>query len=222
MRRFSSRSSFNSPLTGRYVSKDMAFIWSEQKKFQTWRELWLALATAQHELGLKQVLPSHLAEMRAHLKDVNFEVAEAYEREVRHDVMSHLHAFGEQCPSASKIMHLGATSCYVGDNTDLILMRESIQLIQAELIKTISALRKFALQWKDLPTLGYTHFQPAQLTTVGKRSTLWLQDFVMDFHNLDYVQNSLRFRGAKGTTGTQASFLALFHGDHQKVWFMCA
>lgn len=218
MRRFfSSRSSFSSPLTGRYVSKEMAFLWSEQKKFQTWRELWLALATAQHELGLKQVLPSHLDEMRAHLKDVNFEVAEAYEREVRHDVMSHLHAFGEQCPSASKIMHLGATSCYVGDNTDLIVMRESISLIQMELIKTIAALRKFALQWKDLPTLGYTHFQPAQLTTVGKRSTLWLQDFVMDFHNLDHVQKSLRFRGAKGTTGTQASFLALFHGDHSKV-----
>ncbi len=138
-------------------------------------------------------------------------------REIRHDVMSHIHAFGEQCPTASKIIHLGATSCYVGDNTDLILMRESIQLLQGELLKTISALRSFALQWKDLPTLGFTHFQPAQLTTVGKRSTLWLQDFVMDFHNLDHANKSLRFRGVKGTTGTQASFLALFDGDHKKV-----
>lgn len=212
-----SRTHFSSPLTGRYTSKEMAYLWSEEKKFITFRRLWIALAQAQMELGLEQVKPSHIDEMKAHVKNINYEVAEAKEKEIRHDVMSHIHAFGVQCPNAAKIIHLGATSCYVGDNTDLIVMREGLELIQAELLRTISALRNTSMQWRSLPTLGFTHFQPAQLTTVGKRASLWLQDFVMDFHNIEHVKSSLRFRGAKGTTGTQASFLALFHGDHDKV-----
>ena len=204
-------------MTGRYTSKEMGYLFSEEKKFITFRKLWLALAQAQHELGLPQVTQKQLDEMRAHLTDINYEVAEAKEKEIRHDVMSHIYAFGEQCPSAAKIIHLGATSCFVGDNTDLIVMKEGLELLQSQLLRVIVALRDAALTWKDLPTLGYTHFQPAQLTTVGKRATLWLQDFVMDFHNLTHVKESLKFRGVKGTTGTQASFLALFHGDHEKV-----
>jgi adenylosuccinate lyase len=211
------RTVYESPLVGRYVSPEMAYNFSEEKKFITFRKLWLALAQAQHELGLSQVTAAHLKEMRAHLTDINYEVAEAKEKEIRHDVMSHIHAFGTQCPGAAGIIHLGATSCYVGDNTDLIVMRDGLDLIQAQLLRVIVALRQSSLDWKHLPTLGYTHFQPAQLTTVGKRSTLWLQDFVMDFENIEHVKNSLRFRGAKGTTGTQASFLQLFHGDHSKV-----
>jgi adenylosuccinate lyase len=194
----------------------MAHIWSEESKFMTHRRLWVALAQAEHELGLP-VSASQVEEMKAHVGNINWDVAEAKEKEIRHDVMAHIHAFGEQCPSAAPIIHLGATSCFVGDNTDLLLMRDSLQLIQALLLQVIVNLRAWALEWKSTPTLGFTHFQPAQLTTIGKRATLWLQDFVMDFHNLQHVVDSLRFRGVKGTTGTQASFLALFNDDHSKV-----
>ena len=176
----------------------------------------MALAEAEHELGLA-ITREQVEELRSNVNDINWDVAEAKEREIRHDVMAHIHAFGVQCPKAAPIIHLGATSCFVGDNTDLLLIRDSLHLIQALLLKTIAALRTHALEYRSMPTLGFTHFQPAQLTTVGKRATLWLQDFVMDFHNLQHALESLRFRGVKGTTGTQASFLALFDGDHDKV-----
>ena len=205
-----------SPLTGRYVSREMGRLWSEQSKFETHRRLWVALAQAEHELGLN-VSKKQVDQLRMHVSDINWEVAEAKEREIRHDVMAHIHAYGVQCPDAAPIIHLGATSCFVGDNTDLLIMRDSLELIRTLLLRTISALRNHAFEYRSLPTLGFTHFQPAQLTTVGKRATLWLQDFVMDFHNLEHTLSSLRFRGVKGTTGTQASFLELFNGDHTKV-----
>lgn len=210
------RTQYVSPLTGRYVSAEMGRIWSEQSKFETHRRLWVALAQAEHELGLN-ISREQVEELRGKVKEINWEEAERKEREIRHDVMAHIHAYGIQCPSAAPIIHLGATSCFVGDNTDLLLMRQSLLLLRTLLLQTIRALRSHALLYRSLPTLGFTHFQPAQLTTVGKRATLWLQDFVMDFHNLQHTLDSLRFRGVKGTTGTQASFLELFNGDHAKV-----
>jgi adenylosuccinate lyase len=215
---------YDNPLVARYASREMAELWGPQRKFSTWRRLWLALAEAQHELGLTaddgvtpRITPAQLQEMRAHLDDVDFVRADFHERRLRHDVMAHIHAFGEVCPGARDVIHLGATSCYVTDNTDLILMREGLTLLRDRLVGVIDALARFAERWRDLPTLGFTHFQPAQLTTVGKRACLWCYDFLLDLHEFEHRLETLRFRGAKGTTGTQASFLALFHGDHAKV-----
>ena len=206
---------YTSPLTGRYASEEMQYIFSQDNKFRTWRKLWIALAETEHELGLN-ITKEQIDELKAHQNEINYEVAEAREKEVRHDVMSHVYAYGVQCPNAKGIIHLGATSCYVGDNTDIIIMRQGLELVRKKLINCINELSKFALKHKDLPTLAYTHFQPAQPTTVGKRSTLWINDLVMDLQDLDYVLDSLKLLGSKGTTGTQASFLELFDGDHSK------
>jgi adenylosuccinate lyase len=215
---------FDNPLVGRYASAAMAQLWGPQRKFSTWRRLWVALAEAQHELGLTaddglrpRITPTQLAELRAHVDDIDFARAAQHEKRLRHDVMAHIHTYGEVCPAAREIIHLGATSCYVTDNTDLLLMREGLTLLRDRLVDVIDALARFAAKWRDLPTLGFTHFQPAQLTTVGKRASLWCYDFVMDLHEITHRLETLRFRGAKGTTGTQASFLALFRGDHDKV-----
>src|SRR5438309_5326376 len=215
---------YDNPLVTRYASREMAELGGPQRKFSTWRRLWVALAEAQHELGMPaegqvgpRISPAQIAEMRAHLDDIDFTRAEALEKQLRHDVMAHIRTYGEACPSAQDIIHLGATSCFVTDNTDLILMRESLGLLRDRLVGVIEALARFAHQWRNLATLGFTHFQPAQLTTVGKRACLWCYDFVLDLHELEHRLDQLRFRGAKGTTGTQASFLALFHGDHDKV-----
>ncbi len=207
---------YESPLSERYASPQMQYIFSPEKKFRTWRRLWIALAEAEQELGLA-ITDEQIEEMKAHADDINFDVAKEREKEVRHDVMAHVYAYGQQCPKAKGIIHLGATSCYVGDNTDIILMSEALDLVREKLINVIDKLAGFAEEYKDMPTLGYTHFQPAQPTTVGKRATLWLQDFVMDLQDLDYVKGSLKLLGSKGTTGTQASFLELFDGDQQKV-----
>lgn len=207
---------YECPLGTRYASAEMQDIFSPQMKFSTWRRLWLALAQSEQELGLP-IGNEQIEEMRAHLDDINFDVARAREKEVRHDVMSHVYAFGVQCPKAAPIIHLGATSCFVGDNADVIITRKALELIRAKLVNVINVLSKFALEYKDMPTLGFTHFQPAQLTTVGKRASLWLQDFVIDYYEIDSRINGLLLRGAKGTTGTQASFLELFGGDHEKV-----
>jgi adenylosuccinate lyase len=202
----------------------MAALWGSQHKFSTWRRLWLALAEAQHELGMladdgatPRITPAHLAELRGHLDDIDFARAEFHERRLRHDVMAHIHTYGEACPGARDILHLGATSCYVTDNTDLLLIRDGLELLRNRLVGVIDALAHFANRWRDLPALGFTHFQPAQLTTVGKRACLWCYDFILDLHEVEHRLATLRFRGAKGTTGTQASFLALFRGDHEKV-----
>jgi adenylosuccinate lyase len=202
----------------------MAELWGPQRKFSTWRRLWIALAEAQHELGLTaadgvtpRITAAQLAELRAHIDDIDFARAEALERKFRHDVMAHIHVYGEACPSAKEIIHLGATSCYVTDNADLIFIRDSLTMLRDRLASVIDALANFAWQGRKLATLGFTHFQPAQLTTVGKRACLWCYDFVLDLHDIEHRLESLRFRGAKGTTGTQASFLELFHGDHEKV-----
>ncbi len=215
---------YDNPLIGRYASKEMAERWGPLRKFRTWRRLWLALAEAEHELGLlaadgksPRITPAHLAELRAHLDDVDLKRAAHHEKELRHDVMAHVHTLGEVAPGCREIVHLGATSCYVTDNADLILMRESLHQLCDTLAAAIDALATFATRWKDEPTLGFTHFQPAQLTTVGKRATLWLYDLILDLRELERRRDELLFRGAKGTTGTQASFLALFHGDHAKV-----
>lgn len=215
---------FDHPLVSRYASREMAERWSPLRKFRTWRRLWLALAEAEHELGLlaadgqsPRISPAQLEELRAHLDDVDLTRAAQLEEELRHDVMAHVHALGEVAPGCREIIHLGATSCYVTDNTDLILIRESLDQLCGSLANVIDALARFAQQWKDEPTLGFTHFQPAQLTTVGKRSCLWLYDFVMDLRELERRRDDLLFRGVKGTTGTQASFLELFNGDHGKV-----
>ena len=204
-----------SPLSTRYASREMQYIFSQDFKFRTWRRLWIALAESERELGL-DITEEQIAEMKAHKDDINYADAEAREREVRHDVMSHVYAYGLQCPKAKGIIHLGATSCYVGDNTDIITMREALKLVRTKLLNVISELSSFALKHKDLPTLAFTHFQPAQPTTVGKRATLWINDLMMDLEDLDYVMNSLKLLGSKGTTGTQASFLELFNGDHEK------
>ena len=207
---------YASPLSGRYASKEMQYIFSQDKKFTTFRKLWVALAEAEHELGLP-VSEEQIEELREHIYDLNLDVAAEREKEVRHDVMAQVYAYGVQCPKAKGIIHLGATSCYVGDNTDLIIMREGLQLLRKKIIAVIAQLAKFADEYKELPTLAFTHFQAAQPTTVGKRATLWIQDLIMDLADLDYVLNSMQLLGSKGTTGTQASFMELFEGDYEKV-----
>ncbi len=206
---------YQSPLSERYASKEMQYIFSPDKKFKTWRKLWIALAEAEKELGL-DITQEQIDEMKEHAGDINYEVAKEREKQVRHDVMSHVYAYGVQCPKARPIIHLGATSCYVGDNTDIILMSEGLSLIRNKLINVIAKLSDFAMEQRDVPTLAFTHFQPAQPTTVGKRATLWIQDLVFDLQDLDYVKDSLKLLGCKGTTGTQASFLELFDGDEEK------
>lgn len=207
---------YTSPLSERYASKEMQYIFSPEMKFKTWRRLWIALAETEQELGL-DITDEQIAELKAHKDDINFEVAKEREKLVRHDVMSHVYAYGVQCPNAKGIIHLGATSCYVGDNTDIIVMAEALKLVKTKLVNVMAELAKFAEEYKDLPTLAFTHFQPAQPTTVGKRATLWLQEFMMDFEDLEYVMGSLKLLGSKGTTGTQASFLELFDGDNETV-----
>jgi adenylosuccinate lyase len=207
---------FSSPLSERYSSKEMQYIFSQDMKFRTWRKLWIALAETEKELGL-DITQEQIDELKAHKDDINYEEARAREKVVRHDVMSHVYAYGLQCPKAKGIIHLGATSCYVGDNTDIILMSEGLRLVRKKLVSVIDELARFADKYKATPTLGFTHFQPAQPTTVGKRATLWTQEFLMDLQDLNYVLDSLRLLGSKGTTGTQASFLELFDGDQEKV-----
>ena len=206
---------YTSPLSERYPSAEMKYLFSPEMKFRTWRRLWIALAEAERELGL-DISQEQIDELKSHADDINYDVARQREKEVRHDVMSHVYAYGIQCPNAGGIIHLGATSCYVGDNTDLIIMREGLKLLRVKLINTIGKLAAFAEKYKDLPMLAYTHYQPAQPTTLGKRATLWLNDLVTDLDDLDYVLGSLKLLGSKGTTGTQASFLELFDGDHTK------
>lgn len=205
-----------SPLSERYASREMQYIFSPDMKFRTWRKLWIALAQTEQELGLP-ITDEQIEELKAHAEDINYEVAREREREVRHDVMSHVYAYGVQCPKAKGIIHLGATSCYVGDNTDIIVMREALLLVKKKLVNVLSELASFAEEYKDLPTLAFTHFQPAQPTTVGKRATLWMQEFCLDLEDLNYVLSTLKLLGSKGTTGTQASFLELFDGDMEKV-----
>ena len=207
---------YTSPLSERYASKEMQYIFSQDMKFRTWRRLWIALAEIEHELGLN-ITQEQIDELKAHKDDINYEVAIAREKEVRHDVMSHVYAYGQQCPKAAGIIHLGATSCYVGDNTDIIIMRDALLLIRKKLVNVIAELANFAEKYKAQPTLAFTHFQPAQPTTVGKRATLWLNEFVMDLEDLDYVLSTLKLLGSKGTTGTQASFLELFNGDNETI-----
>jgi len=210
-----------SPLSERYASKEMQFIFSPDMKFTTWRKLWIALAETEKELGLKdtegnpRITDEMIDELKSHVDDINYEVAKEREKLVRHDVMSHVYAYGQQCPKAAGIIHLGATSCYVGDNTDIIIMREALYLVRKKLLNVINELTNFALKYKDLPTIAFTHFQPAQPTTVGKRATLWLHDFYMDLQDVDYMISQLKLLGSKGTTGTQASFFELFDGDHE-------
>ena len=208
---------YQSPLSERYASKEMQYIFSPDKKFKTWRKLWIALAETEYELGLSSVTKEQIEELKAHADDINFDVAKAREKEVRHDVMSHVYAYGVQCPNAKGIIHLGATSCYVGDNTDIIVMTEALKLVRSKLVNVIAELSGFAMKYKDLPTLAFTHFQPAQPTTVGKRATLWLHDLMLDLEDLDYVISTMKLLGSKGTTGTQASFLELFNGDHETI-----
>ena len=205
-----------SPLSERYAGKEMQYIFSPDKKFCTWRRLWIALAETEKELGLP-ITDEQIEEMKSHAEDINYEVAKEREKQVRHDVMSHVYAYGQQCPKAKGIIHLGATSCYVGDNTDLIIMAEALDLVKKKLVNVLAELSKFADEYKSQPTLAFTHFQPAQPTTVGKRATLWMQEFLMDLEDLDYVRGSLKLLGPKGTTGTQASFLELFDGDREKI-----
>ncbi|XP_029168883.1 adenylosuccinate lyase [Nylanderia fulva] len=207
---------YRSPLSTRYASKKMSYNFSDQNKFSTWRKLWIYLAKAEMELGLA-IKPQQVAEMEAHVDDIDFEAVAKEERATRHDVMAHVHVFGKQCPLAAPIIHLGATSCYVGDNTDLLILRQGFDILLPKLASVIRRLAKFALENRSLPTLGFTHLQPAQLTTVGKRATLWLQELLMDERAIRRARNDLRFRGVKGTTGTQASFLQLFNGDAEKV-----
>ena len=207
---------YESPLSSRYASREMLYLFSPDKKFTTWRRLWIALARAEMKLGLP-ITQAQIDEMEQHKDDIDYEAAARYERQLRHDVMAHIHAFGDLCPTAMPIIHLGATSCFVGDNTDVILMREGLELLRGKLVNLIDRLTKFAMEYRAMPTLGFTHFQPAQLTTVGKRATLWVNELVMDLEELEHRIDSLQFRGVKGTTGTQASFLELFGGDQEKV-----
>ena len=213
---------YNSPLSERYASKEMQYIFSPDMKFRTWRRLWIALAETEKELGLSRdgkpvITDEQIEELKSHAEDINYEVARAREKEVRHDVMSHVYAYGQQCPKAAGIIHLGATSCYVGDNTDIIVMREGLKLLKKKLVNVIAELADFAEKHKAQPTLAFTHFQPAQPTTVGKRATLWMQEFYLDLEDLDYVLGNLKLLGSKGTTGTQASFLELFDGDQETI-----
>lgn len=211
-----SRDRYASPLSARYSSKEMQYIFSDDMRYTTWRKLWVALAEAQRELGLDITL-EQINELRNHVNDINYDEANKKEKEIRHDVMAHIHAYGLQCPKAKGIIHLGATSCYVGDNADIIMMKEGLLLIRKKLINLISILSGFADRYKDVATLGFTHFQAAQPTTVGKRATLWLQDFASDFEEAAYILTNMRMLGSKGTTGTQASFLELFDGDYERV-----
>ncbi len=211
-----------SPLSERYASKEMQYIFSPDMKFRTWRKLWIALAETEMELGLSQdgkpvITQEQIDELKSHAEDINYDVAKAREKEVRHDVMSHVYAYGQQCPKAAGIIHLGATSCYVGDNTDIIVMTQALKLVKKKLVNVIAELAKFAEEYKALPTLAFTHFQPAQPTTVGKRATLWAQEFCLDLEDLDYVLSTMKLLGSKGTTGTQASFLELFDGDQETI-----
>lgn len=211
-----------SPLSERYASKEMQYIFSPDMKFRTWRKLWIALAETEMELGLSQsgkpvITQEQIDELKAHAEDINYDVAKAREKEVRHDVMSHVYAYGQQCPKAAPIIHLGATSCYVGDNTDVIIMREASKIIMDKAAQVVKNLAEFARQYKDLPALAYTHLQPAQLTTVGKRATLWINELIMDMNNLQFQMDNLKLLGQKGTTGTQASFMELFEGDEEKI-----
>ncbi|MDE7270584.1 MAG: adenylosuccinate lyase [Acetatifactor sp.] len=213
---------YQSPLSERYASKEMQYIFSPDMKFRTWRKLWIALAETEKELGLSQngkpvITDEQIAELKAHAEDINYEVAKAREKEVRHDVMSHVYAYGQQCPKAAGIIHLGATSCYVGDNTDIIVMTEALRLVKKKLVNVMKELADFADQYKAQPTLAFTHFQPAQPTTVGKRATLWLQEFCLDLEDLNHVLDNMKLLGSKGTTGTQASFLELFDGNQEIV-----
>lgn len=210
------KAKYETPLNARYASQEMSYLFSPDKKFKTWRKLWIALAEVEKELGL-DITDEQIAQMKEHQDDINYEVAVEREKLVRHDVMSHVYAFGQQAPKAEAIIHLGATSCYVGDNTDIIIMTEALQLVREKLLNVIDELSKFAVEYKDLPTLGFTHFQPAQTTTVGKRATLWIQDLMMDLEDIDFQISKAKLLGSKGTTGTQASFLELFDGDHEKV-----
>ena len=205
-----------SPLSERYASREMQYIFSQDKKFSTWRRLWIALARTEQELGL-DISDEQIAQMEAHVDDINYEEARAREKVVRHDVMAHVYAFGLQCPKAKPIIHLGATSCYVGDNTDIIIMRDALKLLRRKILNVIAQLADFAMEYRDMPTLAFTHFQPAQPTTVGKRASLWMNEFLMDLEDLDYVLSSLKLLGCKGTTGTQASFMELFDRDQEKV-----
>lgn len=210
------RNIYQTPLNTRYASKDMSYLFSDEMKFRTWRKLWVALAESEKELGLN-ITGEQIEELKSHIDDINYEVAEKREKEVRHDVMSHVYAYGVQCPKAKGIIHLGATSCYVGDNTDIIIMKKALILVKNKIINVIEHLSEFALKYKDLPALGYTHLQPAQLTTVGKRATLWIQDLLLDLENLNFVIDTIKLRGVKGTTGTQASFMELFDGNEEKI-----
>ena len=213
---------YESPLSERYASREMQYIFSPDMKFRTWRKLWIALAETEKELGLSRdgrpvITDEQIEELKTHAEDINYDVAKAREKEVRHDVMSHVYAYGQQCPKAAGIIHLGATSCYVGDNTDIIVMTEALKLVKKKLVNVIAELADFAEKYKNQPTLAFTHFQPAQPTTVGKRATLWLQEFYLDLEDLDYVLGSMKLLGSKGTTGTQASFLELFDGDQETI-----
>lgn len=213
---------YQSPLSERYASKEMQYIFSPDMKFRTWRKLWIALAETEKELGLSQngvpvITDEQIEELKAHAEDINYDVAKAREKEVRHDVMSHVYAYGKQCPRAAGIIHLGATSCYVGDNTDIIVMTEALKLVKKKLVNVMAELADFAEKYKAQPTLAFTHFQPAQPTTVGKRATLWLQEFYLDYEDLNYVLSTMKLLGSKGTTGTQASFLELFDGDQETI-----
>ncbi|MBR1692971.1 MAG: adenylosuccinate lyase [Lachnospiraceae bacterium] len=217
-----SNDKYVSPLSERYASKEMQYIFSPDMKFRTWRKLWIALAETEMELGLSQngkpvITQEQIDELKAHAEDINYDVAKAREKEVRHDVMSHVYAYGQQCPKAAGIIHLGATSCYVGDNTDIIVMTQALRLVKKKLVNVIAELAKFAEEYKALPTLAFTHFQPAQPTTVGKRATLWAQEFTLDLEELDFVLSHMKLLGSKGTTGTQASFLELFDGDNETI-----
>ncbi|MCQ2553681.1 MAG: adenylosuccinate lyase, partial [Clostridia bacterium] len=213
---------YTSPLSERYASKEMQYIFSQDMKFSTWRKLWIALAETEMELGLSEngkpvITQEQIDEMKEHIYDINYDVAKAREKQVRHDVMSHVYAYGQLCPKAAGIIHLGATSCYVGDNTDIIVMNEALKLVHKKLINVIAELAKFADKYKDLPTLAFTHYQPAQPTTVGKRASLWLNEFMMDLEDLEFVMGSLKLLGSKGTTGTQASFKELFNDDNETI-----
>ena len=210
------RNVYDTPLNTRYASKEMSYIFSDDMKFSTWRKLWVALAEGEKELGLN-ITEEQLEELRANINNINYDEAIKKEKEVRHDVMSHVYAYGLQCPKAKGIIHLGATSCYVGDNTDVIILRDALELIRDKIVTVLDRLSRFAMEYKEMPTLGFTHFQPAQLTTVGKRATLWMQDLVMDMENIEFLLTTLKLRGVKGTTGTQASFMSLFEGDEEKV-----
>lgn len=207
---------YESPFSTRYASREMQYLFSPEKKFTTWRKLWIALAEAEKELGI-DISPQQIEELKEFQNNINYETAEARERIVRHDVMAHVYAYGEQCPTARGIIHLGATSCYVGDNTDLVIMKEALELVRKKVLGVIKKLSEFAVKYNDLPTLGFTHYQPAQLVTVGKRACLWIQELLFDLEDIRHINGNIKMLGSKGTTGTQASFLKLFDGDHEKV-----